>query len=72
MATFVFRCPNNTNLTQGFELLLPVQFCRIPFSGCRETKNVSVNQRPRRQCLFSNCPENTNLVEDVEFLLQVS
>ena len=41
--------PNNTDLVQDVEILLPVKFRRIPFSGFREeVENVSANHRPGR------------------------
>ena len=66
--------PKNTNLVEHIEILLPVKFLRIPFSGFRgEVKNVSANQRQGRPSWFSNRPEkkNTNLVEHIEILLPV-
>ena len=39
--------PKNTNLVEDVEILLPVKFHWIPFSGFRgEVENVSTNQRP--------------------------
>ena len=69
----VFRIRSkNTNLVEGVEILFPVEFCWIPFSGFRkEVENVSANQRPGRPSCFSDRPENTNLVEGVEILLSV-
>ena len=64
--------PKNTNLVEDVEILLPVKFCWIPFSGFRgKVENVSANQRPGRPSCFSDRPENTNLVEDFEILLPV-
>ena len=64
--------PKNTSLVEDIEILLPVKFRWIPFSGSRgEVENVSANQRPGRPSCFSNGPENTNLVEDVEILLPI-
>ena len=38
--------PKNTNLVEGVEILLPVKFCCIPFSGFRgEVENVKVYGR---------------------------
>ena len=52
----------NTNLVEGFEILLPVKFCWILFSGFREeVKNVSANQRPGRPSCFSDQPEKHKL-----------
>ena len=64
--------PKNTNLVKGIEILLPVKFLPIWFSGFRgEVKNVSANQRPGGHLDFLNCPKNTNLVEDLDILLPV-
>ena len=66
--------PKNTNLVEDVEILLPVKFRLIPFSGFRkEVKNVSANQRPGRPSCFSDQPKkhSSNLVEDVEILLPV-
>ena len=61
--------PKNTNLVEGFEILLPVKFRWIPFSSFyREVENVSANQRPGRPSCFSDQPKNTNLVEGFEIL----
>ena len=54
--------PKNTNLVEGVEILLPVKFCWIPFSGFREEiENVSANQRPERSSCFSDRPEKHKL-----------
>ena len=54
--------PKNTNFVEDFEILLPVKFRWIPFSGFRgEVKNVSVNQRPGRPSCFSDRPEKHKL-----------
>ena len=64
--------PKNTNLEEDVDILLPVKFRGIPFSGFRgEVENVSANQRPRRPSCFSDRPKNTNLVGDVKILLPV-
>ena len=70
---FVFSiCQKNTNLVEDVEILLPVKFHWIPFSGFKgEVENVSANKRQGRPSWFSDRHENTNLVEDVEFLLPV-
>ena len=49
--------PKNTNLVEDVEILLPVKFRWIPFSGFREVENVSVNQRPGRLSCFTNRPK---------------
>ena len=54
--------PKNTNLVEGFEILLPVKFRGIPFSGFRgEVENVSANQRPGQPSCFSDRPEKHKL-----------
>ena len=64
--------PKNTNLVEGVEILIPVRFPWIPFSGFRkEVENVSANQRPDGHLVFPIGPKNTNLVEGVEILLPV-
>ena len=59
----VFRIgPTNTNMVEDVEILLPVKFHLIPFSGFRgEVKNVSANQRPGRPFSFSDRPEKYKL-----------
>ena len=48
----------NTNLAEDIEILLPVKFRWIPFSGFRgEVKNVSANRRPGRPPCFSDRSE---------------
>ena len=45
----------NTNLVEDVEILLPVKFRWILFSGFREeVENVSANQRPGRPSCFSD------------------
>ena len=52
----------NTNLVEGVEILLPIKFRWIPFSGFRgEVENVSANQRPGRPFCFSDRPEKHKL-----------
>ena len=47
--------PKNINLVEDVEILLPVKFRWIPFSGFRgEVENVSANQRPGRPSCFSD------------------
>ena len=54
--------PKNTNLVEDIEILLPVKFRSIPFSGFRgEVENVSANQRPGRPSCFSDWPEKHKL-----------
>ena len=55
-------CPKNTNLVKGVEILLPVKFRWIPFSGFREeVENVSANQRPGWPSCFYDQPEKHKL-----------
>ena len=70
---FVFQIgPKNTNLVEEVEILLPVKFRWIPFSGFRgEVENVSANQPPGRSSCFLISPKNTNYVEDIKILLPV-
>ena len=64
--------PKNTNLVEEIEILLPVKFRWIPFSGFREeVENVSANQRPGRPSYFSDRPKNIILVEDIEIFFPV-
>ena len=50
--------PKNTNLVEDIEILLPVKFHGIPFSGFREeVENVSANQRPGQPSCFSDRPK---------------
>ena len=52
----------NTNLVEHIEILLPVKFLPIQFSGFRgEVKNVSTNLRPGRPSCFSDRPEKHKL-----------
>ena len=52
----------NTILVEDVEVLLPVKFRWIPFSGFRaEVENVSANQRPGWPFCFSNRLEKHNL-----------
>ena len=54
--------PKNTNLLEGVEILLPIKFRWIRFSGFRgEVENVSANQRPGRPSCFSDRPEKHKL-----------
>ena len=66
--------PKNTKLMEDVEILLPVKFRWIPFSGLRgEVENISANQRPGWPSCFSDWPKKpTNLVEDVDNLLPVN
>ena len=53
--------PKNTNFVEGVEILLPVKFRWIPFSGFREVENVSANQRPGLPSCFSDRLEKQKL-----------
>ena len=64
--------PKNTNLVEDVEILLPVKFHRIPFSGFRgEVENSQPIRGQGGHLVFPIGPKNTNLVEDVEILLPV-
>ena len=55
--------PKNTISVKDVEILLPVKFRRIPFSGFRgEVENVSTNQRPGRPSCFSDRPEKHKFI----------
>ena len=54
--------PKNTNLVENVEILLPVNFRWIPFSGFRgEVENDSANQRPGRPSCVSDRPKKHKL-----------
>ena len=54
--------PEITNLVEDTKILLPLNFCWIPFSGFRgEVKNVSANQKPGRPFCFSDWPKKHKL-----------
>ena len=54
--------PKNTNLVEDVEILLPVKFRWVSFSGFRgEVENVSANQRPGRPSCFSDRPKKHKL-----------
>ena len=56
----LIRLKKKTNLVEDVEILLPVKFRWIPFSGFREeVENVSANQRPGRPSCFSDWPGKT-------------
>ena len=58
----LFRLARKYNLVEDVEILLPVKFYWIPFSGFRgEVENVSANQRPGRSFCFSDRPERHKL-----------
>ena len=60
--SFSDRPEKNTNLVDDVEILLPVKFLLIPFSGFRgEVGNVSANQRPVRLFSFSDWPDKHKL-----------
>ena len=61
----------NTDLVKDVEILLPVKFRQILFSGFREeVENVSANQRPGGHLVFPIGPKYKK-VEGVEILLPV-
>ena len=50
------------NMLKGVEILLPIKFPWIPFSGLKgEVENVSANQRPGRPFCFSDRPKKHKL-----------
>ena len=54
--------PKNASLVEDVEILLPVKFCWILFSGFRgKVENVSANHRPGRPLCFSDPPEKHKL-----------
>ena len=54
--------PKNTKLVEDIEILLPVKFRWIKFSGFKEeVENVSANQRPGWPSRFSERPEKHRL-----------
>ena len=54
--------PKNTNLGEDIEILLPVKFCWILYSGFRgEVENFSAKQRPGRPSCYSDRPEKHKL-----------
>ena len=64
MAAILFfrTARKNTNLVEDVEILLPVKFHWIPFSGFRrEVENVSANQRQGLPFCFSDRPEKHKL-----------
>ena len=63
----------HTNLIEDVEILLPIKFRLIPFSGFRgEVKKCLSQSEVRAAILFFPIgPKNTNLVEDIEMLLSV-
>ena len=54
--------PKNTNLVEDVDILRPVMFRSILFSGFRgEVENGSANQRPGRPSCFPDRPEKHKL-----------
>ena len=54
--------PKNASLVEDVEILLPVKFCWILFSGFRgKVENVSANHRPGWPFCFSDPPEKHKL-----------
>ena len=54
---FSDRSAQNTNLVDYVEILLPIKFRWIPFSGFKEVENVSANQKPGRPSCFPDRPK---------------
>ena len=64
--------PNNTNLVKDLEILLPIKFRLIRFSGFRgEVEHVSANQRPVRPSGISDQPDKHKLRRGAEILLPI-
>ena len=65
--------PKNTNLVEGVEILLPVKFRWIPFSGFGGKSKMSQPIRGQGgHLVFPIVPKNTNLVERVGILPPVN
>ena len=63
--------PENWNLVEDVEILLPVKFHWNPFRGARgKVENVSAPQR--RGCFFPIGQKNTNVMDDIESLFPVN
>ena len=64
--------PKNTNLVEGFEILLPSSFIEFRSAVSEEKSKMSQPIRGHSgHLVFPICPKNTNLVEGVEILLPV-
>ena len=64
--------PNNSNLVEDVEILLPFKFPWIPFTGFREAvEKVLVNQWQDGHLWFPIGLKTQNLAKDVEILLPV-
>ena len=62
VAILFFRSARNTNLVEDVEILLPVKFRWIQFSGfSEEVDNVSANRKSGRPSCFSDRPEKHKL-----------
>ena len=62
----------NTKFVEDVDILLPVKFCWIPFSGFRgEVENVSYIRDRSGHLVFLIGPKNTILVEDFAIMLPV-
>ena len=72
-SSFFLIGPKNTNMVEDVEILLPVKFCWILFSGFRGEVEKCLSQSEARAAIlfFPSGPKNINLVEDVEILLPV-
>ena len=59
---FFWSARKNASLVEDVEILLPVKFCWILFSGFRgKVENASANHRPGRLFCFSDPPEKHKL-----------
>ena len=73
VAILFFRsAQKNTNLVEDVEILLPVKFRRIPFSGFRgEVEKTQPIRGQGGHLVFPISPKNINFVEDINILLPV-
>ena len=69
----VFRIgPKNTNLVEGFEILLPVKLCEFCSAVSEKKSKMSQPIRGNRgHLVFPIGPKNTNFVEGFDILLPV-
>ena len=63
---FFFIGPNNINLAEDIEILLPVNFHFIPFSCFRGGQKYISQSVPLGHLDFLIVPINTNLIGDVK------
>ena len=73
-AWFSTRPKNTRTLVEDVEILIPVKFCWIPFSGFRGKVEISqpiIGQGGHLVFFFQSIPQNTNKVVGVEILISV-